>query len=67
VAVSPVPFQVAMLGAGFAKYSVWKFVLATAIARGIRYFGPGLLVCLWGRQATDFWEQHKMVASSWRS
>lgn len=63
VAVSPVPFQVAMLGAGIARYSLWKFLLATAIARALRYFGLAWLVCRWGRQAADSWERHKIVVT----
>lgn len=51
VGVTPVPFQVAMLAAGAAGYPLLMFMLAAALARGIRYFGLALLVHLFGEQA----------------
>ncbi len=63
VGVIPIPFQVAMLAAGAAGYSIALFVLAASIARGIRYFGLALLVRLYGRHAEDYWKRHKTQAS----
>lgn len=64
IGVTPVPFQVAMLAAGAMKYPIALFLLATAIARGIRYFGLGLLVKLFGRQALDLWNRHKVPVAA---
>lgn len=50
VGVSPVPFQIAMLTAGASGYSVPLFLLAAALARGLRYFGLALLVVIFGRR-----------------
>ncbi|MDV2858254.1 YqaA family protein [Oceanimonas sp. CAM02] len=58
VGITPVPFQVAMLAAGAAGYSLWLFILASAIGRGIRYFGLALLVRLTGEKALQLWQQH---------
>ncbi|WP_188629030.1 YqaA family protein [Oceanisphaera marina] len=57
VGVTPVPFQVAMLAAGAASYPLWMFMLAAAVARGIRYFGLALLVHLFGEQAMGLFKR----------
>lgn len=61
VGVVPIPFQVAMLVAGSAGYSLPLFMLASAIARGIRYFGLALLVELVGDQALALWNRHSRL------
>ncbi|MCT7655400.1 VTT domain-containing protein [Oceanimonas sp. NS1] len=58
VAVTPVPFQVAMLAAGAGDYPLGLFMLASAIGRGIRYYGLALLVRLTGKQALRLWRHH---------
>lgn len=63
VGVIPIPFQVAMLAAGAAGYPLPMFLLASGIARGIRYYGLAVLVLLFGRQAMRLWERHKLRAS----
>lgn len=63
VGVTPIPFQIAMLVAGAAKYPLPLFVLAATLARGIRYFGLALLVVLVGDQAQDFWKRHKKTSA----
>ena len=63
VGVTPIPFQIAMLAAGVTGYSFLLYILATVISRGLRYFGLGLLVCLFGNQAQKMFEEHKIGAS----
>ena len=57
VGVTPVPFQVAMLAAGATGYPIMMFMLATAVARGIRYFGLAVLVLLFGEQAMGLFKR----------
>lgn len=61
VGVTPIPFQVAMLTAGVASYPIVLFVLAAALARGIRYYGLALLVLLFGEQAKELWQRHSVL------
>lgn len=61
VGVVPIPFQVAMLVAGSAAYPLPLFMIAAAIARGIRYFGLALLVELVGDQALALWNRHSRL------
>jgi membrane protein YqaA with SNARE-associated domain len=63
IGVIPIPFQVAMLAAGAAKYPILMFVIAATIARGIRYFGLALLVALFGDQALTLWRRHSKMAA----
>lgn len=59
VGILPVPFQVALLGAGAIAYPIGWLLLAALIARGSRYFGLALLVRLFGEQTGDLWRRHK--------
>lgn len=54
----PVPFKVFVLLAGAADVAVWRFALAIAIGRGIRYFGQGYLAVMYGEHALDFMQEH---------
>lgn len=63
VGVLPIPFQVAMLSAGMAGYSIFLFVLAALIARGIRYFGLAWLVATYGDQVQRMWQEHALRTS----
>jgi membrane protein DedA with SNARE-associated domain len=47
----PVPLKLFVLLAGAAKVAPWKFGVAIAIGRGIRYFGQGYLAVLYGERA----------------
>lgn len=60
--IVPIPFQIAMLAAGATQYSLSLFLIATAIARSIRYFGLALVVYYAGNQAQKVIEKHKMKA-----
>lgn len=60
--IVPIPFQIAMLAAGATKYSIWLFVLASFIARSLRYFGLALVVYWAGNKAEDLIRKHKTKA-----
>jgi membrane protein YqaA with SNARE-associated domain len=59
VGVIPIPFQIAMLAAGATNYSLFSFVLATLIARSIRYFGLAAVVYYFGNQAEALIRKYK--------
>ena len=54
----PAPFKIFVLMAGVAAIPVWQFVAAIGIARGIRYFGEGLLAIWYGDRAFAFMHAH---------
>ncbi|GAP74808.1 MULTISPECIES: YqaA family protein [Pseudoalteromonas] len=60
--IAPIPFQIAMLAAGATKYSLLMFVLASAIARSIRYFGLAAVVYFAGNHAERVIRKHKTKA-----
>lgn len=60
--VAPIPFQIAMLAAGATKFSLVSFLIATAIARSIRYFGLALVVYFAGNQAEALIRRYKVKA-----
>lgn len=62
IGVVPIPFQIAMLAAGVTGFSIFLYLLATFISRGIRYFGLGLLVYLFGNQTQQLFERNKTKA-----
>lgn len=58
VGVTPVPFQTAMLAAGALQFSLTLFILASALSRGIRYYGLGILTLWLGPYALAWWKKH---------
>ncbi|MCF2915450.1 VTT domain-containing protein [Pseudoalteromonas sp. Cn5-37] len=60
--IVPIPFQIAMLAAGATKYSTFLFLLATVIARSIRYFALAAVVYYAGNQAERIIQKHKTKA-----
>lgn len=54
----PVPFKVFVLLAGAADVAVWRFAMAIAVGRGIRYFGQGYLAVMYGEHALDFMKDY---------
>jgi len=60
--IAPIPFQVEMLAAGATQYSLPLFLLATVIARSIRYFGLAAVVYYTGDKAEQLIKRYKMKA-----
>ena len=60
--IVPIPFQIAMLAAGATKYSIFLFLLATVIARSIRYFALAAVVYYAGNQAERVIQKHNTKA-----
>jgi len=58
--IVPIPFQIAMITAGATKYSLVLFLLATVIARSVRYFGLAVIVYYAGNQAERIISKHKV-------
>jgi membrane protein YqaA with SNARE-associated domain len=54
----PVPLKLFVLLAGAARVAPWKFGVAIAIGRGIRYFGQGYLAVLYGERAAVMVREH---------
>jgi membrane protein YqaA with SNARE-associated domain len=54
----PAPFKIFVLLSGVARISPWRFSLAIAIGRGIRYFGEGWLALRYGDGAIAFLHEH---------
>lgn len=59
VGITPIPFQVGMLTAGSTGYPFAMFLLASFIARGIRYYGLALLVNWLGERLLNWWEKQQ--------
>ncbi|MFA7387255.1 MAG: VTT domain-containing protein [Thiohalobacteraceae bacterium] len=62
VGVTPIPFQIAMLAAGTAHYSLAGYLAATLLSRGIRYFGLALLVWKFGDRAQALVQRHRKTS-----
>jgi len=60
--IAPIPFQVAMLAAGATQFSLGLFLLATVIARAIRYFGLAAVVYFAGNKAEHLIRKYKLAA-----
>lgn len=51
---TPIPYKIATIGAGVFYINVWKFIIASAISRGLRFLLVGLLVYLYGQTIVAF-------------
>lgn len=60
--IVPIPFQVAMLAAGATQFSLSLFLLATIIARSLRYFGLAVVVYYTGDKAEQLIRRYRMKA-----
>lgn len=60
--IAPIPFQIAMLAAGATKFSLAAFLLATFIARALRYFGLAVVVYVAGNRAEQLIRRYKTKA-----
>lgn len=60
--IAPIPFQIAMLAAGATKFSLALFLLATFIARSLRYFGLAVVVYVAGNKAEQLIRRYKTKA-----
>lgn len=58
----PTPFKIFVLLAGAASVAPWRFVVAIAVGRGIRYFGEGYLAVLYGDRAIGLVREHGATA-----
>lgn len=58
-ALTPIPFQIAYLGAGVVQLAFWKFIAAAILGRGVRYFGLAVLVAILGRAAGPWLERNQ--------
>jgi membrane protein YqaA with SNARE-associated domain len=58
----PIPFQLAIVSAGATGYPFALFVLATLIARGIRYFFLAAMVRLFGDHVATAYQNNRALA-----
>jgi len=62
VGFTPVPVQVATLGAGFTSLSLATFTLAMLVSRGLRYGALGVMVHVFGERARLLLLRHRRKA-----
>jgi membrane protein YqaA with SNARE-associated domain len=61
----PAPFKLFVLAAGVANVRPLQFVLAIAIARGVRYLALGVLAIYYGKAALQLMETHGRMVALW--
>ena len=57
-AFTPVPYPPFVLAAGISHLGVWRFVAASLVGRGARFFGMGLAIFFFGPAIQKFLEQY---------
>ncbi len=63
--LTPAPYQVAMAAAGAAAFPFGLFLLATLLARGVRYYLLAGLVLLIGARAQRWIDAHQLEIFVW--
>lgn len=57
-ALTPIPYKVFTISAGFSRIQLGAFVAASVLGRGARFFAEGLALYLVGPRAKPFVERH---------
>lgn len=50
---SPIPYKVFTIASGIARLDLRRFILASAIGRGARFFAETIIIMIWGEQILD--------------
>lgn len=53
-AFTPIPYKVFTIASGIVRLDLKRFILASAIGRGARFFGEAAVIMVWGEQILDF-------------
>lgn len=61
--LTPIPYKVATITAGFFKVDLARFILASALSRSVRFFGIGLLIRVFGPRIREFIEKYFEILS----
>ena len=56
--LTPIPYKVATIGAGALRLDVFRFLIASIVARGLRFFALAALCYTFGEQARSFIDRH---------
>lgn len=57
-AFTPIPYPPFVLAAGISHLGLWRFVVASLVGRGARFFGMGLAIFFFGAEIQRFLEQY---------
>lgn len=58
VALTPVPFKLLTLTAGFIKLPLTRFIALSMAARGIRFFAIAIAISLWGESVQYYLDKY---------
>ncbi len=53
-AFSPIPYKVFTITGGIFKVDLKKFIIASIVGRGARFYAEGVLIMLWGEEILAF-------------
>ena len=56
--ITPIPYKVFTIASGLTNLDIWIFVLASIVARGLRFFGISLILYVFGDTMRVFIEKH---------
>jgi len=60
---SPIPYKIFTIASGIVRLDLKKFIIASAIGRGSRFFAEAIIIMIWGEQIIRVLERHFEVIS----
>jgi len=57
-AFTPIPYKVFTIASGIVRLDLKRFVLASVIGRGARFFAEATVIMIWGEQILEFLLQY---------
>jgi membrane protein YqaA with SNARE-associated domain len=55
--LTPIPYKVVTITAGFSDYNIWLFILFSIVARGVRFYAFAFLMYRYGEKAREIIEK----------
>lgn len=60
---SPIPYKIFTIASGIVKLDLKKFIIASAIGRGSRFFAEAIIIMVWGEQIINLLMQNFEIIS----
>jgi membrane protein YqaA with SNARE-associated domain len=61
--ITPIPYKVITIASGIVAFSLWPFIMASIIGRGVRFFALALLLYIFGEKIRLFIEKYFSILS----
>ncbi len=62
--LTPIPYKIVTIASGMAHFSLWQFIFASTVTRGVRFFVLAALIQRFGEPMRDFIERRLTLVTT---